>query len=62
MNKYPNKSLKSIDINVKFTDLVAKVLLNEKKKGHPFKGGPAEIDIVVTLKIISCLSVPAPVQ
>lgn len=35
MNKYPNKSLKSIDINVKFTDLVAKVLLNEKKKGPP---------------------------
>lgn len=31
MNKYPNKSLKSIDINVKFNDLVAKVLLNKEK-------------------------------
>jgi hypothetical protein len=31
MNKYPNKSLKSIDINVEITDLVAKVLLNKEK-------------------------------
>ncbi len=31
MNKYPNKSLKSIDINVKISDLVAKVLLNKEK-------------------------------
>jgi hypothetical protein len=31
MNKYPNKSLKSIDINVKIKDLVAKVLLNKEK-------------------------------